>query len=134
MNRYCVHWSLKLVIFDVHIVKCWSLGTKPAKKLKLLRMGRRVAMMLDQRHLAVGMLHGGASVRAVSRHFGVSASTISRLNQLYQETGRVQDRPRSGRPRKTSAIDDRCIEVTSRRNRFMSAPRLATALLSVVWL
>jgi len=34
------------------------------------------------------------------------------------------DRPRSGRPKKTSAADDRCIVVTSRRNRFMSALKL----------
>lgn len=36
-------------------------------------------MTLDQRHLAIGMLYGGASVREVTRHVGVSASIISRL-------------------------------------------------------
>jgi len=73
---------------------------------------------------AIGMLHGGMQAKAVAAHFGVAASTISRLKGRFNETGRVHDRPRSGRPKKTSAADDRYIVVTSRRNRFMSAPKL----------
>jgi len=67
------------------------------------------------------MFHGGMQAKAVAEHFGVAASTISRLKGRFNETRRVQDRPRSGRPKKTSAANDRYIVVTSRRNRFLSA-------------
>jgi len=70
------------------------------------------------------MLHGGMQAKDVAAHFGVAASTISRHKGRLNETGYVQDRPRSGIPKKTSAADDRYIVVTSRRNSFMSAPKL----------
>lgn len=91
-------------------------------------MGRRQAMTLERRNQAIGMLQGGMGVRAVSLHFGVSPSTISRLRDRFDETGSVQERPRSGRPRKTTDVEDRYVRVTSRRNRFLSAPKLANHL------
>jgi len=68
------------------------------------------------------MLHGGMQAKAVAAHFGVAASTISRLKRCFNETERVQDRPRSGRSKKTSAADDRYIVVTSRRESFHVSP------------
>ncbi len=91
-------------------------------------MGRRQAMTLERRNQAVGMLRGGMGVNAVARHFGVSGSTISRLRDRFDETGSVQDRQRVGRPRKTTPIEDRYVKLTSRRNRFISAPKLANHL------
>ena len=38
--------------------------------------------------------------------FNVSKWQVERIRQRYQETGDVHDRPRSGRPRKTTARDD----------------------------
>jgi len=87
-------------------------------------MGRRPRLTSEQRSIAIGMLHGGIQAKAVAAHFGVAASTISRLKSRFNETGRVQDRPRSGRPKKTSAADDRYIVVKSRKSRLMSAPKL----------
>lgn len=91
-------------------------------------MGRRRAMPENQRNVAIGMLNGGVSVRDVARHFGVCPSTISRLKSRFNATGSVADRQRSGRPRKTSQHEDRYVKITSRRNRFMSAPKLASRL------
>ena len=71
-----------------------------------------------------GMLHGGMDAKAVAEHVGVAASTISRLKCSFNETGRVQGRPRSERPKKTSAADDRYLVVTSHRNSFMSVTDL----------
>ena len=36
----------------------------------------------------------------------VSKRQVERIRKCYQETGNVHDRPRSGRPRKTTARDD----------------------------
>lgn len=38
--------------------------------------------------------------------FNVSKRQVERIRKRYQETGDVHDRPRSGRPRKTTARDD----------------------------
>ena len=88
-------------------------------------MGRRPAMSSEQSNQAIGMFRDGMGVRAIALHFGVSASKTSCLRDRFEHTGSVKDRPRSGRPRKTTDFEDRYIRVTSRRNRFMSAPKLA---------
>ena len=38
--------------------------------------------------------------------FNVSKRQVERIRKRYQETGVVHDRPRLGRPRKTTARDD----------------------------
>jgi len=75
------------------------------------------------------MLHGGMQAKAVAAHFGVAASTISRLKGRFNETGSVQDRPRSGRPKKKSDADDRYIAVTSRRNKLTSTLNLRNSFM-----
>ena len=91
-------------------------------------MGKRPAMAQNQRNVAFGILDGGVTVRNVARHFGVHPSTISRLRNRLRATGLVADRQRIGRPRKTSANEDRYVKVTSRRKRFLSALKLADRL------
>ena len=91
-------------------------------------MGRRQAMTLEQRHTAIGMLAGGMRAREVAGHFNVHESTISRLKIRHQQTGNVCDRPRSGRPRKTTPREDNYILTSSRRNRFWTSIMLARHL------
>ena len=91
-------------------------------------MGRRAGMTLAERQTAVGMLTAGMTGRDVGAHFGRSESTKSRLWTKYRLTGTVIDRPRSGRPRRTTAREDRYIIMTSRRNRFMTSGTTATRL------
>lgn len=84
-------------------------------------MGRRAGMALEQPQMAIGKLTAGMKVRDVARNFRVNEGTIGRLKRRFHETGRVADRPRSGRPRKTTPSEDRFIVTSSRRNRFMSS-------------
>ncbi|MES9884632.1 MAG: helix-turn-helix domain-containing protein [Sedimenticola sp.] len=83
-------------------------------------------MTLDQRQMAIGMLVAGMKVIHVARHFRFHESTIRRLKNRHHATGGVADRPRSGRPRKTSPREDRYIVTSSRRNRFMSSTQLVS--------
>ena len=83
-------------------------------------------MSLERRQRALGMLVAGMRIKDVARQFGVNSSTISRLRSRYQATGEFRDRQRTGRPRKTTLSQDRYLVLTSRRNRFMSAPKLAS--------
>ena len=76
-----------------------------------------------QRGMAIGMLQAGQTPTAVARQLGCHFSTVTRLSQCHQITGSVNDRPRTGRPRVTTAAPDRYIRVTHLRNRMMPATR-----------
>ncbi|VDI22612.1 Hypothetical predicted protein, partial [Mytilus galloprovincialis] len=61
----------------------------------------------------------------VANHFNVSRITIARLNTRLRDTGTTNDRPRSGRPRKTTLRQDRHIRIVHLRNRFVNASQTA---------
>lgn len=88
-------------------------------------MGRRPGMTLDQRNMAIGMLTAGRKNKDVARHFQVSESSISRLRAKFRQTGSVKDRPRTGRPRKTTGREDNYMVTSSRRDRFLSGTKIA---------
>ena len=79
---------------------------------------------MQEKHEAVGMLHS-MTAAAFTRHFGVSRSTISRLQGRLVTTGSVADGRRSGRPRLTTATQDRGVRTTRLRNRLKSGSSTA---------
>ena len=87
-------------------------------------MGRRPSLSPNDRAMAVGMLDAGQSARDVARRFGVSHSTILRLNERFQTTRSVKDRPRSGRPKKTTLAQDRYLRNLTLRTRVITARSL----------
>ena len=58
-----------------------------------------------ERNQAIWMLNAGMSTTVVSLHFGCARKTIERLRRRFRVTGNVADRPRSGRPRATTATN-----------------------------
>ena len=58
---------------------------------------------------AIGQHEVGIHRNVVAQNFGISQSTVSRLQQKFRETGDVKDRPRSGRPKVTTPAEDRYI-------------------------
>ena len=62
------------------------------------------------------MKNAGLSCRDIGTRLGVTHTVISRLVQKHGLTGQAKDRPRSGRPRKTSARDDRALVYMSNRH------------------
>ena len=78
-----------------------------------------VEVLLVMVRLAEALLMQGQRQQQVARHFDVS--TIERLVRRLRETGRVADRPRSGRPRVTSQRQDRAIRLAHLRNRHLTA-------------
>ena len=89
---------------------------------------RRPGMTFELRERAIGILTAGMSARDFARHFQRHESTISRLLNRFQQTGNVADRPRSGRPRKTTPREDRFLTTSSRRNRFLSSQKTGRLL------
>ena len=88
----------------------------------------RPGMAFEQRKRVIGMLTAGMSARDVVRHFQRHESTISRLLNIFQQTRNVADRPRLGRPSKTTPREDRFLKTSSRRNRFLSSRKLGGLL------
>ena len=80
----------------------------------------RPGMTFEQCERAIGLLSAGMSARDIAWHFQRHKSTISQLLNRFQQTGNVADRPRSGRPRKTSPREERFLMTSSRGNRFLS--------------
>lgn len=90
----------------------------------IIRMPRLSA---EERGRAFGMLEAGVHPTCVARHFGCSKVTIHNLISRHQETGSLDDRPRSGRPRVTTPQQDRYIRLQHLRDRFLPASRTAAA-------
>ena len=66
------------------------------------------------------MVQLGASYAHVARILNCTTLTITRLIQRYGVTGRTADRPRCGRPRVTTANEDRHLRILHLRNRFLT--------------
>ena len=81
-------------------------------------------MTFEKRERAIGMLTAGMSARDITRHFKHHESTIGRLLNRFQQTGNVTDRPRPGRPGKTTPWKDCFLTTSSRRNKFLSSRKL----------
>ena len=64
------------------------------------------------------MLNAGTSATAVSWHFGCTRKTIERLRRQFRVTRNVAG---SGRPRVTTAANDRYIVLQQLRNRRLTA-------------
>ena len=73
---------------------------------------------------ALGCLDAGIGSREVARKFQTSHQTINRIRQRYRHTELFKDRPRSGRPKITTAAEDRYVTNVIARNRFVTGPDL----------
>ena len=78
-----------------------------------------------QRGQAIALLMQDQTQWQVAMQFGVNVSTIERLVRRLRETGRLADRPRTGRPRVTTRRQDRAIRLAHLRNRYVTATETA---------
>lgn len=73
---------------------------------------------------AVTLANEGLSSRAIALRLGVSHTTISRVVQRFRETNDHNRRQGQGRPRITTAIQDRFITLHALRERFTSTRKI----------
>ena len=64
------------------------------------------------------------STAEVADTFNVSQRQVQRIRKRYEETGDVFDKPRSGRPRKTTTREDRLLARKSKASPFSTAAEL----------
>lgn len=79
----------------------------------------------------MALVADGRSVRYAARAIGKPETTVRRAVQRYRETQRYTRRPGSGRPRSTSARDDRFLSLQCLRDRHQTAVELAQRLRDV---
>jgi len=91
---------------------------------KHLNMPIRRHLTIEEASRAIGYLQTGLSQRQVGLQFNVSHTVIGRLWTRYQETNSVQRRPKSGRPKSTTAHQDRQLTLLAKRNRLKSGVTL----------
>ena len=99
--------------FSIIVAEQWSLCHMCGSRM--------VRLSNVDRARALGMVQDGQPQYEVATLFGVSRGTISKLMTRYRETHDVKDRPRSGRPRSTTAQTDRRIVGLAARRRFVTA-------------
>ena len=91
-------------------------------------MGRRPELSINDKNIAFGLLEAGTRVADVARSFEGNASTIYCMQACFRQSGSAKDRPRSGRPRIKTPRKVRFMVTSSRRSRFMAAPKLVERL------
>ena len=84
----------------------------------------RRKLTIPERWQAVGMHNGGISHRRVEDHFRVNPFHHCTTDAAFSSNGNVTDRPRAGRPRKTTPREDRLISRRVRQRSFSAAGAL----------
>ena len=79
-------------------------------------MARTALISKEKQHSIITLRHEGQLIRKISIALKVSSSAGAKTINHYDETGSHEDHHRNGRPRVTSAAEDKFMRVTSLRN------------------
>ncbi|GFX05429.1 uncharacterized protein TNCV_1007511 [Trichonephila clavipes] len=88
-------------------------------------MARRNHLDDFTRGRMIGKLEEGRTVTSVAAEFGINKSVVSRAWKAFQTTGSAVRKVDGGRPRTTTAGDDRYIILQAKRGRRQSANIIA---------
>ncbi|XP_008558725.3 transposable element Tcb1 transposase [Microplitis demolitor] len=91
-------------------------------------MAKRKQITLEQRSAICTLREEGYSERQIAERLGISCKGVHYTLVRKQETGKNEDRKRSGRPKSTTNQEDNFIRVLSKRNRRLTAPQITAAL------
>ena len=83
----------------------------------MFTVNRMTKVSIATRHRVVILLEQGHSQAEIARHTGVSRCGVREILKKQQKTGKVEDKKRSGRPRKLTKKDETYLKINSLRNR-----------------
>jgi transposase len=117
------YWSIFIYVYMTGCVKISTFVFANESWVFLCRVLNLIfywfgKLTIPERWQAVGMHNGGLSHRRVANHFRVNHSIIVPLMQRFRQTGNVTDRPRAGRPHKTTPREDQLISRRARQRPF----------------
>ena len=82
-------------------------------KYQVYIIARTDQISKEKRQSIITLRHEGQSIQKNSRPLKVSSSAVAKTIKSYDKTGSHEDRQRKGRPRVTSAAEDKFIRVTA---------------------
>lgn len=82
----------------------------------------RKQLSVEQRARIMALHEESFSTRYIASRMHVAQSTVVKSVKRFKETTGNEDRPRCGRPRVTTAREDKFITITSKRKRTLTAP------------
>lgn len=89
-------------------------------------MPKRRQLTVEQRSTISTLCDEGYTEREIALRLGISPKGVHNTLARRRETGQNLDRRRSGRTRVTSRAEERFIITTSKRDRRLTAPDIAT--------
>ena len=78
-------------------------------------MGKTAQISKEKRQSAITLRNEGQSLRKIARTLQLSVTAVAKTVKQFEQTGTLEDRKRSGRPRVTSKSDNKFIRVTNLR-------------------
>ena len=87
-------------------------------------MPKKINLSVEERSAVVTLSGEGYSQRGIPKKLKISLCAVQNILKKKEETGKVADRQRSGRPRATSAREDRTLVRLSLSNRRASSKLL----------
>uniref|UniRef100_A0A096MFS4 Transposase Tc1-like domain-containing protein n=1 Tax=Poecilia formosa TaxID=48698 RepID=A0A096MFS4_POEFO len=85
---------------------------------------RQKQLSKEKRVIIITLRNEGHSIQKIGKTLKLPPSSVAKTIKRYKETGSHEDRPRKGRPRVTSAAEDKFIRVTSLRNHRLTAAQI----------
>ena len=78
----------------------------------------RRSISVEVRAHVIGMLENGATASQAAVQASVHRATVFRIKSKFLQTGSVKNRPKPGRPRLTTVVQDRFLRLTALRQQF----------------
>ena len=87
----------------------------------------------DKRSWVIGVAEAGFKINYVAVHFDIHKTIAYRINSRFVQRKLAGDRPRWGRQKKLTPLEERFIHITSRRERFLTVDSLCKTSRNCLW-
>ena len=91
-------------------------------------MAKKKQLTLETRQSIVVLRNEGYKLEDTAKKLGLSLKGVHYTLTRHGDTGSIKDKHRSGRPKCTTAQEDKYIRVSSLMNRRLTAPEIAASL------
>ena len=93
--------------------------------------GRSISVEVRAR--VIGVSENAATTKEAANQVGVHRVTVFRIKSKFLQTGSVKKKFKPGKPRSTTAVQDRFLRLTALRQRFKSSVKLTANLRRATW-